>query len=105
MNTTISAQVTSVAGFARQRPERNTFPEHLSRERVVITPPTACSYVHNGAHTGAFTSAERLSRQAFHAGEVDLSWPNVARICCLSRPAAMSAASKIRAWPGRKMLA
>lgn len=40
---TAVAQVTSVAGFARQRPERNTFPEHLPRERVVIAPPTACS--------------------------------------------------------------
>ena len=37
------AQVTSVAGFTRQRPERNTFPEHLPRERVVIAPTTACS--------------------------------------------------------------
>jgi transposase len=36
-----AAKVTSVAGFSRQRPERNTFPEHLRRERVVIDPPTA----------------------------------------------------------------
>jgi transposase len=36
------ANVTSVAGFTRQRAERNTFPEHLPRERVVIDPPTAC---------------------------------------------------------------
>ena len=38
-----TAKVTSVAGFTRQRPERNTFPEHLPRERVVIAPPTACA--------------------------------------------------------------
>jgi transposase len=37
-----AAKVTSVAGFTRQRPERNTFPEHLPRERVVIDPPAAC---------------------------------------------------------------
>ena len=36
------ANVTSVAGFTRQRPERNTFPEHLPRERVVVDPPAAC---------------------------------------------------------------
>jgi len=33
---------TTVRGFTRTRPERNTFPEHLPRERVVIDPPTAC---------------------------------------------------------------
>jgi transposase len=33
---------TTVAGFTRKRPERNTFPDHLPRERVVIDPPTAC---------------------------------------------------------------
>jgi transposase len=37
------AKVTTVAGFKRQRPERNTFPEHLPRERLVIVPPTACN--------------------------------------------------------------
>jgi transposase len=31
-----------VTAFTRQRPERNTFPEHLPRERVVIDPPTTC---------------------------------------------------------------
>ncbi len=36
------AKVTTVAGFTRKRPERNTFPEHLPRERVVVVPPTAC---------------------------------------------------------------
>ena len=36
------AKTTTVAAFTRQRPERNTFPEHLPRERLVIAPPTAC---------------------------------------------------------------
>jgi transposase len=36
------ARTTNVAGFTRKRPERNTFPDHLPRERVVIDPPTAC---------------------------------------------------------------
>ena len=36
------ARTTSVTAFTRQRPERNTFPEHLPRERVVIDPPTTC---------------------------------------------------------------
>src|SRR3984885_13553207 len=36
------AKITTVAGFTRRRPERNTFPEHLPRERVVIGRPTAC---------------------------------------------------------------
>jgi len=36
------AKTTHVAGFIRKRPERNTFPDHLPRERVVIDPPTAC---------------------------------------------------------------
>src|ERR1700686_4916916 len=36
------AKTTMVAGFTRKRPERNTFPDHLPRERVVIDPPTAC---------------------------------------------------------------
>jgi transposase len=37
-----AAKTTKVAGFTRKRPERNTFPDHLPRERVVIDPPTAC---------------------------------------------------------------
>lgn len=37
-----AARTTTVAGFTRKRPERNTFPEHLPRERVVIDRPTAC---------------------------------------------------------------
>src|SRR5947207_3347879 len=36
------ARTTTVRGFTRKRPERNTFPDHLPRERVVIDPPTAC---------------------------------------------------------------
>ncbi len=37
------ARTTAVAGFTRKRPaERNTFPDHLPRERVVIDPPAAC---------------------------------------------------------------
>ena len=36
------AKATTVARFTRKRPERNTFPDHLPRERVVIDPPTAC---------------------------------------------------------------
>ncbi len=36
------ARTITVAGFTRKRPERNTFPDHLPRERVVIDPPTAC---------------------------------------------------------------
>jgi transposase len=39
---TAVATTTSVRGFTRKRPERNTFPDHLPRERVVIDPPTAC---------------------------------------------------------------
>ena len=39
---TAVAKATSVRGFTRKRPERNTFPDHLPRERVVIDPPTAC---------------------------------------------------------------
>jgi transposase len=36
------ARTTTVRGFTRTRPERNTFPNHLPRERVVIDPPTEC---------------------------------------------------------------
>ena len=38
-----SRKTTTVAGFTRKRPERNTFPEHLPRERVVIEAPTTCA--------------------------------------------------------------
>jgi hypothetical protein len=34
-------ETTTVARFTRKRPERNTFPDHLPRERVVVDPPTA----------------------------------------------------------------
>ena len=36
------ARATNVRGFTRRRAERDTFPDHLPRERVVIDPPTAC---------------------------------------------------------------
>lgn len=37
------AKTTAVAAFTRSRPtERNTFPDHLPRERVVIDPPPTC---------------------------------------------------------------
>lgn len=36
------AKTTNVRGFTRRAAERNTFPDHLPRERVVIDPPTAC---------------------------------------------------------------
>ena len=36
------AKTTTVRGFMRRRAERQTFPEHLPRERVVLDPPTAC---------------------------------------------------------------
>src|SRR6195952_687926 len=36
------AKTTTVVGFTRKRAERNTFPDHLPRERVVIDPPKAC---------------------------------------------------------------
>src|SRR3984957_11491890 len=39
---TAVAKTTSVREFTRRRPERNAFPDHLPRERVVIDPPTAC---------------------------------------------------------------
>ena len=40
---TAVAKTTAVAGFTRRRPaQRTTFPDHLPRERVVITAPGAC---------------------------------------------------------------
>jgi transposase len=36
------AKTTNVRPFTRTRYERNTFPDHLPRERVVLDPPTAC---------------------------------------------------------------
>jgi transposase len=37
------AKTTTVASFERKRAERNTFPDHLPRERVVIEAPKACA--------------------------------------------------------------
>jgi transposase len=37
------AKTMTVAGFIRKPAERNTFPDHLPRERVVIDPPTTCA--------------------------------------------------------------
>lgn len=37
-----AASTTNVAPFERKRPARKPFPEHLPRERVVITPPCSC---------------------------------------------------------------
>lgn len=38
------AKTTTVRGFTRKRPaERQTFPAHLPRERVVIEPPRTCA--------------------------------------------------------------
>jgi transposase len=36
-------QTTTVRAFTRRRAERDTFPDHLPRERVEIDPPTACA--------------------------------------------------------------
>ena len=36
------SKTTKVAAFARRRPSRKPFPEHLPRERVVIAAPTTC---------------------------------------------------------------
>jgi transposase len=36
------AKTTTVAGFTRKPRERNTFPEHLPRERVVVEAPKVC---------------------------------------------------------------
>jgi transposase len=36
------AKATSVRAFTRRAAERDTFPDHLPRERVVIDPPAAC---------------------------------------------------------------
>jgi transposase len=38
-----AANTTQVAAFARQRPSRKPFPEHLPRERVIVPRPTACA--------------------------------------------------------------
>ena len=38
-----TATGTTVRSFARKKPSRKPFPEHLPRERIVIAGPTACS--------------------------------------------------------------
>ena len=38
-----AAKTTTVRPFTRRRAERDTFPDHLPRERVVVDPPTACA--------------------------------------------------------------
>src|SRR5208337_5198645 len=38
-----AAKTTRVRPFTRRRAERDTFPDHLPRERVVIDPPTTCA--------------------------------------------------------------
>src|SRR5271166_3374639 len=38
-----AARTTTVRAFTRRRAERDTFPDHLPRERVVIDPPTTCA--------------------------------------------------------------
>ena len=38
-----AARTTTVSAFTRRRAERDTFLDHLPRERVVIDPPTACA--------------------------------------------------------------
>ena len=38
----VVAKTTNVRSFARRSPERNTFPDHLPRERVVLDPPRVC---------------------------------------------------------------
>jgi transposase len=38
-----AAKTTTVRAFVRRRAERDTFPDHLPRERVVIDPPAACA--------------------------------------------------------------
>ena len=37
-----AAKTTNVAAFARKRPSRQPFPEHLPRERVIVPGPTSC---------------------------------------------------------------
>jgi transposase len=38
-----AAKTTTVVSFARKRPSRQPFPEHLPRERVVVPAPTSCA--------------------------------------------------------------
>ena len=64
------AKTTHVAGFTRKRPERNTFPDHLPRERVVIDPPTACECCDRVPWRGVIDG--RSPRSPAWAGQV--SW-------------------------------
>jgi transposase len=41
--TDASAGITPVAAFTRKRPSRQSFPEHLPRERIVVPGPTSCA--------------------------------------------------------------
>src|ERR1700709_1382110 len=38
-----AAKTSHVVGFTRRRPARRPFPEHLPRERVVVTGPASCT--------------------------------------------------------------
>jgi transposase len=38
----VVAKIANVRAFTRRAAERNTFPDHLPRERVVLDPPTVC---------------------------------------------------------------
>ncbi|NDW07962.1 IS66 family transposase, partial [Jiella pacifica] len=38
-----AAKTTVVEAFARKRPSKKPFPEHLPRERVIVPAPTSCS--------------------------------------------------------------
>src|SRR5213596_772173 len=38
-----AAKTTKVASFTRKRPSRQSFPEHLPRERLMVPGPTACA--------------------------------------------------------------
>ena len=56
-----AAKTTTCRRFTRRRAERDTFPEHLPRERVVIDPPTTCACCGgNRLRSSARTSRETL---------------------------------------------
>ena len=38
-----AARTTEVSGFVRRKPSRKPFPEHLPRERAVVSGPTSCA--------------------------------------------------------------
>jgi len=56
------ARPTNVRGFTRRPAERNTFPDHLPRERVVIDPPPACALLLEAP------ASETRRRRDAHAG-------------------------------------